>query len=70
VVRIIDRLAQQGNAITIRFPRAHLKNGKWASRYSGLKTALRQFLNLEEGAHYQIEDLAAELSGSSGDIFV
>src|SRR4029077_5982172 len=68
--RIIDRLAQQGNATTIRFPRAHLKNGKVGFSYSGLKTALRQFLQSGEGAQYRMEDLAASYQEAVVDMLI
>ncbi len=68
--RIIDRLAQQGNVSAIRFPRAHLKNGKVGFSYSGLKTALRQFLQSEERTHYRMEDIAASYQEAVVDMLV
>jgi N6-L-threonylcarbamoyladenine synthase len=68
--RIIDRLAQQGNTKAIRFPRAHLKNGKVGFSYSGLKTALRQFLQSEDRAQYRIEDIAASYQEAVVDMLI
>jgi N6-L-threonylcarbamoyladenine synthase len=68
--RVIDRLAQQGNPTTIRFPRAHLKNGKPGFSYSGLKTALRQFLQSSESASYCLEDIAASYQEAVIDMLV
>ena len=53
--RVIDKLAQSGDPTAIRFPRAQLKpvpsKGSQAKKYgfsfSGLKTALRQFLQAD-----------------------
>lgn len=42
--RVIDRLAADGNVAAIRFPRASVRGGKYDFSFSGLKTALREFL--------------------------
>ncbi|MGE0682258.1 MAG: tRNA (adenosine(37)-N6)-threonylcarbamoyltransferase complex transferase subunit TsaD [Candidatus Binatia bacterium] len=68
--RVIDRLAQQGISTTIRFPRAHLKNGKPGFSYSGLKTALRQFLQSTERASYRLEDIAASYQEAVVDMLI
>jgi N6-L-threonylcarbamoyladenine synthase len=69
--RVIDRLAQQGNPTTIRFPRAHLKNGKPGFSYSGLKTALRQFLqSTEKSVPCRIEDIAASYQEAVVDMLI
>jgi len=68
--RIIDQLAQQGNPTAYRFPRAHLKNGKPGFSYSGLKTALRQFLQSSESASYRIEDIAASYQEAVVDMLI
>ena len=68
--RIIDQLAQQGNAAVHRFPRAHLKNGKPGFSYSGLKTALRQFLQQPERAAFRVEDIAASYQEAVVDMLV
>jgi len=57
--RVIDKLAQQGNPTTLRFPRAHLKKGKYDFSFSGLKTALRQFLSSSEREGYREADIVA-----------
>jgi N6-L-threonylcarbamoyladenine synthase len=68
--RVIDRLAQQGNPTTIRFPRAHLKNGKRGFSYSGLKTALRQFLQSTESVSHRLEDIAASYQEAVVDMLI
>ncbi len=73
--RVIDRLAQQGDPHAIRFPRAHLKlvlspstllrinsvegTRKYDFSFSGLKTALRQFLLTPERGAHRDEDIVA-----------
>ena len=57
--RAIDKLAQQGNPTTLRFPRAHLKKGRYDFSFSGLKTALRQFLSAPERQGYREADIVA-----------
>jgi N6-L-threonylcarbamoyladenine synthase len=65
--RVIDRLARQGDPQAIRFPRAHLKlisskvegTGKYDFSFSGLKTALRQFLATPERGVHRDEDIVA-----------
>lgn len=68
--RVIDRLAQHGNPTTIRFPRAHLKNGRPGFSYSGLKTALRQFLQSTESVSHRIEDIAASYQEAVVDMLI
>ena len=57
--RIIDELAKAGNPDAFRFPRARVKNAKYDFSYSGLKTALRQFLATLEREQYSEADIAA-----------
>lgn len=68
--RVIDRLAQQGNPQAIRFPRAHLKSGKYDFSFSGLKTALRQFLSTPERGNYRDEDIVASYQEAIVDMLV
>ncbi|MBM4257015.1 MAG: tRNA (adenosine(37)-N6)-threonylcarbamoyltransferase complex transferase subunit TsaD [Deltaproteobacteria bacterium] len=65
--RVIDQLAKQGNPQAILFPRAHLRavpyktkeTGVYDFSFSGLKTALRQFLAAPERGSYRDEDIVA-----------
>ena len=84
--RIIDRLAQQGDPHTIRFPRAHLKpvlspstslrinsvegTGKYDFSFSGLKTALRQFLATPERGTCRDEDIVASYQEAIVDMLM
>jgi N6-L-threonylcarbamoyladenine synthase len=47
--RVIDRLARGGDPTAIRFPRATIRGSKYEFSFSGLKTALREFLRREHG---------------------
>jgi N6-L-threonylcarbamoyladenine synthase len=68
--RIIDRLARQGDPMAIRFPRAHLKNSKYGFSYSGLKTALRQFLQSSLATGHRLEDIAASYQEAVVDMLI
>jgi len=76
--RVIDQLARQGDPQTIRFPRAHLKpalgKGEGAGTYdfsfSGLKTALRQFLVTSGRSVYQAADIVASYQEAIVDMLV
>ena len=68
--RIMDRLAQQGNPHAIRFPRAHLKTGKYDFSFSGLKTALRQFLVTPERGTCRDEDIVASYQEAIVDMLI
>jgi N6-L-threonylcarbamoyladenine synthase len=68
--RVIDNLAQRGNPTTFRFPRAHLKKGKYDFSFSGLKTSLRQFLSSPERGGYEDADIAASYQEAVVDMLV
>jgi N6-L-threonylcarbamoyladenine synthase len=68
--RIIDRLARCGDPVAIRFPRAHLKNDQYGFSYSGLKTALRQFLQSRECVKHSTENIAASYQEAVVDMLV
>ena len=68
--RPIDQLAKKGNPQAFRFPRARMKNAKYDFSYSGLKTALRQFLLSPERAGYSDADIAASYQEAIVDMLV
>lgn len=68
--RIIDRLAQHGDPQAVRFPRAHLKTGKYDFSFSGLKTALRQFLSTPERGNYRDDDIVASYQEAIVDMLI
>ena len=68
--RLIDQLAKKGNLQAFRFPRARIKNAKYDFSYSGLKTALRQFLLSPQRAEYSDADIAASYQEAIVDMLV
>ena len=84
--RVIDNLARDGNPTAIRFPRAHLKpvlskaypeqsrkvekTGRYDFSFSGLKTALRQFLQGQGHSAYRTEDIAASYQEAIVDMLI
>lgn len=68
--RIIDRLAQRGDPAACAFPRAHLKKGKYDFSFSGLKTALRQFLQTPRRAALAEADIAASYQEAVVDMLL
>ncbi len=55
---IIDKMAKKGNPEAIRFPRANTGKDSLDFSFSGLKTAVRVFME-KEGKNYKIEDIVA-----------
>ncbi len=68
--RVIDTLARRGNPTALRFPRAHLKTGKYDFSFSGVKTSLRQFLGSSERAGRDDADIAASYQEAVVDMLV
>ena len=50
--RIIDQLARRGDPRAVRFPRATIRDARYDFSFSGLKTALREFLRREHGVRF------------------
>lgn len=67
---IIDRLAQQGDPRAVRFPRAHLKRGRFDFSFSGFKTALRLHLTDHPPSPEGLPDVAASLQEALVDMLV
>ena len=68
--RIIDQLAQHGDPAAFAFPRAHLKKGKYDLSFSGLKTAIRQFLQTPERETFSDADIAASYQEAVVDMLL
>ncbi len=66
--REIDRLAANGDAAAIRFPRATLKRGDYDLSFSGVKTSLRQYLL--DGAGAPLPDVCASFQEAIVDMLV
>ncbi len=67
---IIDRLSRGGDPTAIRFPRAHLKRGRFEFSFSGFKTALRDRLLTHRPAPEDLPDVAASLQEALVDMLV
>src|SRR5262245_3662812 len=67
---IIDKLARGGDPAAIRFPRAHLKRGRFEFSFSGFKTALRDHLRAHPASPEILPDLAASLQEALVDMLV
>lgn len=74
--RVIDELAQKGNPTAIDFPRPMLRSGNYQFSFSGIKTAVRYFVEKAERAdkiangEILIEDIAASFQAAVVDVLV
>jgi N6-L-threonylcarbamoyladenine synthase len=70
--RVIDELAQKGDADAIRFPRAKIKSGAYDFSFSGIKTAVWQFLKTEAAreARKNAADIAASFQEAMAEMLV
>jgi N6-L-threonylcarbamoyladenine synthase len=68
----VDRLARLGNPGAIAFPRVHLKDHPYDFSFSGLKTAVINYLhNMEQkGESFSAEDVAAGFQRAVVDVLV
>ena len=69
---MIDKNAQQGNSHSIQFPRVYFDNGCLDFSFSGLKTAVLNYLNRAEqtGEAISIPDVAASFQQAVVDVLV
>ena len=68
---IVQRVAEHGNARAIPFPRAMLDRGGFDFSFSGLKTAVRQYVESQrELSEAQIADIAASAQAAIVDVLV
>lgn len=68
----IDKLATKGNKRAIAFPKAYLEKGSYDFSFSGLKSAVLNYLNSEKmkGNPIAIEDVAASFQQAVVEILV
>ena len=66
----IDKLAKEGDAEAIRFPKAHVDGSEYDFSFSGLKSAVLNFLNHAEmtGETFRKADLAASFQKAVVDV--
>ena len=70
--RVIDQLAQHGNPHAIRFPRARIKTSAYDFSFSGIKTAVWQYLKSsgEQAARERTADIAASFQEAMAEMLV
>jgi N6-L-threonylcarbamoyladenine synthase len=68
--RIIDELAKKGKHTAIDFPRPLLNSGDYQFSFSGLKTAVRYFVDKATAKLPPIEDIAASFQAAAVDVLV
>ena len=68
--RIIDELAKKGKHTAIGFPRPLLNSGDYQFSFSGLKTAVRYFVDKAGATLPPVEDIAASFQAAAVDVLV
>lgn len=68
----IDKLSKEGNGNAIPFPRAHIEGAPYDFSFSGLKSAVLNYLNSKEMKHEEINkaDIAASFQEAVIDVLV
>ncbi len=68
----IDRIAKEGNPYAVEFPKSHFKDAPYDFSFSGLKTAVLNYLNgcQMQGETYSQADVAASFQKSVVDVLV
>lgn len=69
---IIDKLAMKGNKDAIKFPRVYLEKDSYDFSFSGLKTAVLNYLNQkkQKGEKIVVEDVAASFQQAVIEVLV
>lgn len=66
----LDKLAKNGNATAIAFPRHRAERGSLDMSFSGLKTAVRYYVESPEGAAAEKADVAASFQAAVVDVLM
>ena len=66
----LDKLSRDGNANAIAFPRHRAEPGSLDMSFSGLKTAVRYYVESEEGTHAKKADVAASFQAAVVDVLM
>lgn len=68
----IDRLAKEGNAEAIKFPKAHIEGAPYDFSFSGLKSAVLNYINgcQMKGQAYDPADIAASFQKAVVEVLV
>jgi len=69
---VIEKLAREGDAAAVRFPRAFLEEGSFDFSFSGLKTAVLNFVRDigPEETQRRLKDIAASFQEAVVDVLV
>jgi N6-L-threonylcarbamoyladenine synthase len=69
---LIDIAAQKGNKYAVNFPRVKFEDGNLDFSFSGLKTAVLNYLNKAEqkGENFSVEDVSASFQQAVVDVLV
>lgn len=69
---IIDQLAKLGDANAIHFPRVYLENDSYDFSFSGLKSAVLNYLNSQsqKGEEIKVEDVAASFQQAVMEVLI
>ena len=69
---LIDKASLQGNANAIKFPRVHFKDSLYDFSFSGVKTAVLNYINIceQKGEMININDVAASFQQAVVDVLV
>jgi N6-L-threonylcarbamoyladenine synthase len=69
---LIDKAAQNGNSEAITFPRVRFTDGSLDFSFSGVKTAVLNYINSAEqkGEKYNVDDVAASFQKAVVDVLV
>lgn len=67
---VIDRLAKEGNPGAIEFPRAYLEEGSLDFSFSGLKTAVLNYVKRNRDRGFKVQDVAASFQEAVIDVLV
>lgn len=69
---VIDRLAREGDSKAVELPRARLKDDPYGFSFSGLKTAVLNYVNRtkQRGEEINLPDLAASFQQAVVDVLV
>ena len=68
----IDRLAKEGNPDAVHFPKAHIEGAEYDFSFSGLKSAVLNYINgcKMKGENYDPADIAASFQKAVVDVLV
>ena len=68
----IDRLAKEGNPDAVKFPKAHIEGAEYDFSFSGLKSAVLNYINgcRMKGEKFDPADIAASFQKAVVDVLV